>query len=746
MPVRLINLALGLILSVWLSGGMLSGDMWLQGVSVLQSAEPEATLPPNFEMQIIVGGLQYPTDMVLLPSGDILVAEKGTGSGVEGVAHVRLVRQGILVTEPVVSVSVTVVGDSGIYSIVLDPDFASNHYFYLWYSVGANAMAWPGQSIDRLSRFTFDPQTGKADALDETIILDGIRWSQWHNGGGLAFDATGNLLLATGDAASNSLAQDMASLNGKLLRIQPRVEGGYSVPADNAPVLQRATAQVDAHPEIYASGLRNPFRMAWRSEDQSFYLIDVGFNAWEEVNRVVAGANYGWAVREGPCPYDVRDPDCPQAPPIYTDPVVAYPHPPTDATEPGAGISALAFYSGAVWPELYQGQLFFADFNARTLSMVDLDDPKTIIPFGNEVGNLVDIEATAEGLYTLSIYDGVIRFIYYSQAGNQWPTARMSVNPMQGRAPLTVNFSAAGSSDPENDPLSYLWDFGDGSTPLTSSVPITTYTYSSDGDYRVTLQVVDAYGGRSEPLTTAVQVYSGDMPTIVSSIVGDMRRGRYRGGDEVRFSVSRLGGKAGLDQLTPYVWSVKQHHNQHIHFVITEKASDEVAFEIGDDSHAAEPAIWYEAVLTMYTDEGQKVRVSYALLPDIMALDIRSAPTGASMLWNGVPQPRDQAISAIVGQKFMLEAPEILYSGRTKNRFASWHIRREGVATEDEVITERSFELLVPTEAKSYVADYDYIGPSQVNYLPSVLNIVANVANVDDNNVDNVDNVDNSAK
>ena len=193
------------------------------------------------------------------------------------------------------------------------------------------------------------------------------------------------------------------------------------------------------------------------------------------------------------------------------------------------------------------------------------------------------------------------------------------------------------------------------------------------------------------------------MPTIKQEIVGDGQRNRYRGGDEVRFSVVRTGGKTGLDATTPYIWSIKQHHNEHVHFVTAEYPGDGGILQISDDSHAAEVSIWYETELIMVTDQGQKVRVTRILHPDVVGLDVSSVPSRASMLWNGARQISDQPIAAIVGQRFTLEAPLIHYNGRTKNRFVRWEITTEG-NDEREIITERSFELQVGVVKKSYVA------------------------------------------
>jgi glucose/arabinose dehydrogenase len=222
--------------------------------------------------------------------------------------------------------------------IILDPQFETNHYFYLWYSTGAEALGWTGTTTNRLSRFVFDPASGTAPLSSETIILDGVEWAEIHNGGGLIFDDAGNLLIATGDAGTTNvtpelnLAQKLDSLNGKVLRIRPRSEGGYDVPLDN-PFVGNSTG---IRPEIYASGFRNPFRMTRRASDHQIYVADVGQETWEEVNRLTPGANYGWPYREGMCAIYERGPNCTPNPGQFADPLLVYIHP----VEVGAGLTA----------------------------------------------------------------------------------------------------------------------------------------------------------------------------------------------------------------------------------------------------------------------------------------------------------------------------------------------------------------------------------------------------------------------
>src|SRR5690606_6749860 len=151
----------------------------------------------------------------------------------------------------------------------------------------------------------------------------------------------GTLLIATGDAGYGPIAQNLSALNGKILRIRP-TDSGYEIPADN-PFVDTPGAR----PEIYALGLRNPFRMTKR-RDGGIFVADVGDHSWEEVNQVASGANYGWPEREGLCPQG-QHPPCAPAPAHYTDPVIAY----QTSDAPGA-ITALAFYEGIEFPEQYR--------------------------------------------------------------------------------------------------------------------------------------------------------------------------------------------------------------------------------------------------------------------------------------------------------------------------------------------------------------------------------------------------------
>jgi len=316
------------------------------------AAAPAASVPPGFSLSLFVNGLTLPTDMVFLPNGDLLVAEKG-GYGQEvGTASVRLIHHGTLRAQPVVTLGVNAEGDSGLLALTIDPDFATNGYFYLWYATGPSSPGWTGETTDRLARLTYNPATGTADLSSHLTLLEGVKWHRWHNGGGLVFGADKLLYLSTGDADQTQDARNPRTLNGKVLRIQPTA-AGYTVPADNPYVNTPG-----ARPEVYAVGLRNPFRALLNPVDQTVYVGDVGQKTWEELNRLDAGGlDFGWKVREGPCYYESDD--CTPALGLR-DPYVAYRHPDTGYGNGGA-ITGMTVYTGSAFPAEYRSRIFFTD-------------------------------------------------------------------------------------------------------------------------------------------------------------------------------------------------------------------------------------------------------------------------------------------------------------------------------------------------------------------------------------------------
>jgi len=286
-----------------------------------------AQLPPGFEEVTLLSNLPKPTAFAFAPDGRLFICMHG--------GRLRVYAQGQLLEDDFVDINVTFDSEQGLLGIAFDPDFASNHYVYVYYTTSALSINPPPSPRNRVSRLTADGN--RAVPGSETIILDNIPSSGVHNAGCLRFGLDGKLYISTGDAGTRANSQDLSNLAGKILRINK--DG--SVPEDNPFV-----GQADKRPEIYCYGLRNPFRYCFRPGTNTLYIADVGQGAWEEVNVGQPGGNYGWPIHEGPS--DASG---------FISPLYAYEH-----AGQGASITGGVFLTSTNYPAEFQGSYYFGDF------------------------------------------------------------------------------------------------------------------------------------------------------------------------------------------------------------------------------------------------------------------------------------------------------------------------------------------------------------------------------------------------
>jgi glucose/arabinose dehydrogenase len=190
---------------------------------------------------------------------------------------------------------VTSGGERGLLGLAFHPDFKTNGYFYVNYTSGS-----PLKTV--IARYKTDsPSSNTAAASSETILLTFSQPFDNHNGGALQFGKDGNMYIATGDGGSggdpNNLAQNKKSHLGKILRVDVNssTNGNYGIPADN-PFIGNTEGTLE---EIYAYGLRNPWKMSFDGETSQLFVADVGQNKREEINLISKGGNYGWRIKEG---------------------------------------------------------------------------------------------------------------------------------------------------------------------------------------------------------------------------------------------------------------------------------------------------------------------------------------------------------------------------------------------------------------------------------------------------------------
>jgi len=288
-------------------------------------------------------------------------------------------------------------GEKGLLGLAFHPDYLNNGYFYVNYTktVGSNLYT----QISRFSVSTADPDI--ANPNSELQLLEYLQPFSNHNGGCLAFGPDGFLYIASGDGGSGgdpgNRAQNTELLLGKLLRIDvdnPSGGNNYGIPADNPFANDPPNA-----PEIWAYGLRNPWRFSFDFTENNLWIGDVGQNAIEEIDKVAtteAGLNYGWRCYEGDTPFNTTN--CPD-PSELTFPVAQYTHAGGNCSITGGYV-----YRGTAYNNI-SGLYFFGDYCSGKIASIDSNN--VMVDYGNFPGSWVSFgEDILKELYLVDIVGG----------------------------------------------------------------------------------------------------------------------------------------------------------------------------------------------------------------------------------------------------------------------------------------------------------------------------------------------------
>jgi glucose/arabinose dehydrogenase/PKD repeat protein len=440
--------------------------------------------------------------------------------------------------------------ERGLLGVAVDPDFgkAGHNYVYLYYTFdNFDACSEP---VNRVSRFTMSGNT--VEPGSEQILLNNIPSPAGnHNGGDVRFGKNKLLYVSVGDGGcdyagdsgcqgQNDASRDRNIVLGKVLRITR--DGG--IPASNPYTgidsgrcnQTGRTASGNNCQETFARGFRNPFRMAFDPDaaDTRFRINDVGQDGWEEIDRAQAGADYGWNFCEGSHRNPSRDSTVNCAGDTYTGPIYEYSHgSPGSGCESKAGesITGGAFVPDGFWPASYDRAYLFGDYVCNRIFELT---PITGGGFNRELfagglgsGGPIAMDfgpyRTADRAlyYTTFAGGGEVRRIVHT-GGNLAPIAAADTAGANYSSSLTINFDGSESRDPDGDtPLTYVWNFGDGSAPTETTEPTVNHSYPEPGKFTVKLTVRDSIG--KESAADAVAVYPGDTPprpVIVKPAVG----------------------------------------------------------------------------------------------------------------------------------------------------------------------------------------------------------------------------------
>jgi len=345
-----------------------------------------ATLPPGFvETQFGSNLSGSPTAMAFAPDGRLFVCQQG--------GQLRVIKNGSYLSTPFVTLAVDSSGERGLLGIAFDPNFATNHYLYVYYTVATSPIH------NRVSRFTAAGDTAAPGSEVVILELNNLSSATNHNGGAIHFGPDGKLYIAVGENANGANSQTLSNLLGKVLRIN--ADG--TIPTDN-PFYNTATGNNRA---IWALGLRNPFTFAFQPGTTRLFINDVGQSTWEEINDGIAGSNYGWPTTEGP----TSNPD-------FRSPIYYYGHGTNNMT--GCAIVGGAFYNPPVaqFPSSYTGKYFFADLCSGWIRVFD-PSAGTATGFATGISNPVDLHIGPDGA------------LYYLAQGSGGQVFRVSALPAQ---------------------------------------------------------------------------------------------------------------------------------------------------------------------------------------------------------------------------------------------------------------------------------------------------------------------------
>ncbi|MFG1817890.1 PQQ-dependent sugar dehydrogenase [Kribbella sp. NPDC049174] len=723
----------------------------LLGAALLTQVGPgpaeASTLPTGFRDSVVLSGLTNPTVLQFAPDGRIFVGQKN------GVIKVF---QSLTDTNPVtvadLRTQVNDYWDRGLLGFAIPPNFPANPFVYVLYAyeapIGGTAPTWndacptpPGPTTDgclvsaRLSRLQIsgNVMTGS----EQVLINDWCQQYPSHSVGTLLFGRDGYLYASAGDGASfnnvdygqygATYAGDQANPCGDppgavgTALSPPGAQGGalrsQSVRRPTGPAtldgailrLDPATgAGVPGNPffsstdpnarRIVSYGVRNPFRMTQRPGTDELWVGDVGWSAWEEINRVVSpttATNFGWPCYEGSgAQSGYQGAGLTSCQSLYSTPgsvvapYYAYNHNAcvvnyTGCRTGGSSITGIAFYQSGSYPAQYNGALFFADHSRNEIWAMlpgtnGLPDPARLQSFvgvdaaGGAAGHPVDLKIGPGGdLFYVDMENGSVHRITFT-AANQAPNAAFTANPASGAVPLTVNFDGTSSSDPEGRPLTYSWDLNGDGTFGDATGTTTSYTYSSSGVYHPALRVTDDQGASD---TTSVTVTAGNTaPTVV--IDSPAASLTWKVGDTIPFTGHATDVQDGTLPASSLSWAVSMNHcitptDCHAHPLQTMNGVASGSFAAPDHAYPC----WIELTLTARDSSGLTSTTSLRLNPRTVVLTFKTTPGGlnlTNMVVNEAPRSTPFSVTVVVGSANSVSAPSPQPFNKSTYLFTSW--------------------------------------------------------------------------
>jgi PKD repeat protein len=500
----------------------------------------------------------------------------------------------------------------------------------------------------------------------------------------------GTLWVGSGDAASFNFVDQLAlrtyneqSMAGKIMHVDRNGQGlaGHPFCTGNSNLSHVCT-------KIWAGGFRNPFRFKLRPGG-GLTVGDVGWGTTEEVDLVptaqgTQGRLYGWPCYEG-SGHTGGYSDLTACEPEYdkegtsqehVGPVHQYPH-----TGSGGAVLGGPTYPGGPFPDNYDGDIFFADYAQGFIKTLEPNGQGPVTTFATSWTG-VDLDLTPDGDLVYAAFGngspgtGSIRRIVYTPA-NRSPTAVIETNRTSGPAPLSVSFDGRDSTDPDSDPLTYEWSFGDGAT-ATGATP--SHTYQNPNTYTANLTVRDGRGGQD---SETVQITAGNTPPV-AHVSGDTS---YRGGETFTLQGSATDQQQGTIPPAGLRWDVRVIHVDHTHVLGSFSGAELARPAIVDHDADAH----YEITLTATDAGGLADQATVTLDPETTTVRLESSPSGATLSYGGRAFAAPRELVTAIGYETTISASDPFELGGAIFDFTGWS--NGGPRVQDFVVPPEGAEL-----------------------------------------------------
>ncbi len=666
--------------------------------SLINSANAQ-TLAAGFS-QVFLGSVTSPTAMAFAPDGRLFILEQA--------GTIRIFKNGVVLSQPFVTLSVNSSGERGLLGIAFDPSFSTNHFIYLYYTLSSAAN-------NRISRFTANGDVAVAGSEVLVLNLDPLSTATNHNGGTMQFGPDGKLYVGVGENAFGANAQNLDTYLGKILRIN--ADG--SVPAGNP-----FTSGSSQKQRLWEYGLRNPYTISFQPGTGRLFANDVGQNTWEEINdATVGGKNFGWPVAEGNSSNS-----------LYTNPIYAYSH--GTASGQGCAITGGTFFNPSTtnYPSSYIGKYFYIDYCNNWIDVLTLSgSTATRSSFAaNIAGNPVSIITGTDGnLYFLSRGSSALYKITYT--GSQQPlitSQPKSISVSQGNA-ATFSVTATGAA-----PLSYQWRKNAVIiTGATSSLyTIASVSTGSAGNYSVVISNIAGAVTSNDATLTVTPANQKPTASIITPAAGAV----YRAGTTINFSGTGTDPEDGTLGDANFKWFVVFYHASHTHPGPTApSAVKSGSFSIPNTGETA-TNVFYRLYLVVTDSKGAVDTVYTDITPRLSTITLNTSPQGLQVTLDGQPLTTPLSFLSVEGMQRIIGTPSPqIFQGSSYN-FTNWSNaapQTQTIVTPTDNIIYTAYFSKATNVTLSPVADAQVRGGiyANTNYGTDVEMITTNTGNPDYN-------------